>query len=33
MKENILWIVILVIVIGLFGYFYMNGDSILLVVR
>lgn len=27
MKENILWIVILVIVIGLFGYFYMNGDS------
>ena len=27
MKENILWIVILVIAIGLFGYFYMNGDS------
>ena len=27
MKENILWIVILVIAISLFGYFYMNGDS------
>ena len=27
MMKNILWIVILVIVIGLFGYFYMNGDS------
>ena len=27
MKENILWIVILVIAIGLFGYFYMNRDS------
>ena len=27
MMKNILWIVILVIVIGLFEYFYMNGDS------
>ena len=27
MMKNILWIVILVIVIGLFGYFYMKGDS------
>ena len=27
MMKNILWIVILVIAIGLFGYFYMNGDS------
>lgn len=27
MMKNILWIVILVIAIGLFGYFYMNRDS------
>ena len=27
MMKNILWIVILVIAIGLFGYFYMNRDN------